>query len=112
METFSETKWLPQNKIPLLFIDFEVVFPGGLDNLRGMRGTPVSLKSTLVSLNSTRVSLNSSQVSLTVSIYVGGCSCLACFVYASHVCLANCIRSFPGLDTEFSDFSMTLKKIC
>ena len=37
---------------------------------RGMGGTQVSLKNT-------SVSLNSSPVSLTVSIYVGGCSCLA-----------------------------------
>ena len=45
-----------------------------------MRGTQVSLKSTPVSLNST-------QVSLTVSIYVGGCSCLALLV-----CLARMAR--------------------
>ena len=56
-----------------------------------LKNTSISLKSTPVSLKSTQVSLNSSPVSLTVSIYVGGCSCLtclACFVHASHVCLA------------------------
>ena len=78
-------------------------FYWGLDNLRAsvpceadVRGTLVSLKSTPVSLNSTPVSLNSSPVSLTVSIYVGGCSCLAClacFVHALHVCLA-CLACF------------------
>ena len=56
-----------------------------------LKNTPVSLKSTPVNLNSTQVGLNSSPVSLTVSIYVGGCSCLAslaCFVHASYVWLA------------------------
>ena len=37
---------------------------------------------------SIQVSLNSSPVSLTVSSLRWGCSCLACFVHASHVCLA------------------------
>ena len=49
-------------------------------------------------LHSTQVSLNSSLVSLTVSIYDGGCSCLAClacFVHASHVCLA-CLACLAG----------------
>lgn len=67
-----------------------------------LKNTPVSLKSTPLSLNSTQVSLNSSLVSLTVSIYVGGCSCLAslaCFVlprmpptsgsHGSHIWLAH-----------------------
>ena len=61
-----------------------------------MRGTQGSLKNTPVSLNSTQVSLNSSPVSLTVSIYVGGCSCLAsltCFVHASHVFFARSAKS-------------------
>ena len=63
----------------------------GLDNLQAsepceadvrgtnvsLKNTPVSLSSTQVSLSSTQVSLNSSPVSLMVSIYVGGCSCLA-----------------------------------
>ena len=59
-----------------------------------MRGTQVSLKNTPVSLKSTPASLNSTQV----SIYVGGCSCLAslaCFVHASHIglaCLARLAR--------------------
>ena len=60
-----------------------------------MRGTQVSIKKTPVSLNSTQASLNSSPVSLTVSIHVEGCSCLAslaCFVHASHVCLARLAR--------------------
>ena len=52
-----------------------------------LKNTSVSLKSTLVSLGSTQVSLNSFPVSLTVSIYVGGCSCLACFVHESHAYL-------------------------
>ena len=50
----------------------------GMHNLRGMRGTQVSLKNTRVSLKSTLVSqngtqvslINSSPVSLTVSIYI------------------------------------------
>ena len=54
-----------------------------------MRGTQVSLKNTPVSLNSTQVSLSSSAVGLMVSIYVGGCSCLA-----SLACLARRARTF------------------
>ena len=68
----------------------------GLDNLRAsepceadVRGTQVSLKNTPVSLNSAQVSLSSSPVSLMVSIYVGGCSCLA-----SLACLARMARTF------------------
>ena len=82
----------------------------GLDNLRAsepceadvrgtqvsLKNTPVSLKNTPVSLNSTQVSLNSSPVSLTISIYVGGCSCLACFVHDSHVCL-TCLARLPRM---------------
>ena len=78
----------------------------GLDNLRAsepceadVQGTQVSLKNNPVSLNSTQVSLSSSPVSLMVSIYVGGCSCLASLAclacmactfgsHASHVWLA------------------------
>ena len=57
-----------------------------------LKNTPVSLKSTPVSLNSTQVRLNSSLVSLTVSIYVGGCSCLARLA-----CLARVARTFGSL---------------
>ena len=71
----------------------------GLDNLRAsepceadVRGTQVSLKNTLVSLNNTQVSLSSSPFSLMVSIYVGGCSCLA-----SLACLARMARTFGSL---------------
>ena len=63
-----------------------------------VRGTQVSLKNTSVSLKSTQASLNSSPVNLTVSIYVGGCSCLACFVHASHVSLA-CLAGSHILET-------------
>ena len=72
--------------------------PDGRSTQVSLKNTPVSLKSTPVSLNSTQVSLNSSLVSLTVSIYDGGCSCLAClacFVHASHVCLA-CLACLAG----------------
>ena len=54
-----------------------------------MRGTQASLKNTLVSLNSTQASLSSSPGSLMVSIYVGGCLCLA-----SLACLARMARMF------------------
>ena len=54
-----------------------------------VRGTQVSLKNIPVSLNSTQVSLSSSPVSFMVSIYVGGCSCLA-----SLTCLARMARTF------------------
>ena len=57
-----------------------------------MRGTQVRLKNTPLSLNSTQVSLSSSPVSLMVSIYVGGCSCLA-----SLACLARMARTFGSL---------------
>ena len=57
-----------------------------------VRGSQVSLKNTAVSLNSTQVSLSSSPVSLMVSIYVGGCSCLA-----SLACLAHMARTFGPL---------------
>ena len=86
----------------------------GPDNLRAsepceadVRGTQVSLKSTPVSLSSTQVSLNSSPVSLTVSIYVGGCSCLACFVHASHVCLA-CLARLARMARTFGSLARWL----
>ena len=58
----------------------------GLDNLRASEPCKADVQGTQVSLKA--LHLNSTQVSLTVSIYVGGCSCLVCFVHASHVCLA------------------------
>ena len=85
-----------------------MVFLVGMHNLRAseaceadVQGTQVSLKHTPVSLKSTQVSLNSSPVSLRVSICVGGCSCLACFVRASHICLtclagSHIVYTLPG----------------
>ena len=64
----------------------------GLDNLRAMRGTQVSLKNTPVSLNSTQVSLSNSPVSLMVIIYVGSCSRLASLAF-----LARMARTFGSL---------------
>ena len=97
-----ESRTLLSKHCPLPFVSCD----WGLDNLRAsepceadVRGTQVSLKNTPVSLKSTQVSLNSSPVNLTVSIYVGGCSCLtclACFVHASHVCLA-CLARLPRM---------------
>ena len=54
-----------------------------------MRGTQVSLKNTPVGLKSTQVSLSSSPFSIMVSIYVGGCLCLACLA-----CMAGMARTF------------------
>ena len=86
-----------QSKDQFISITYSVkAYDRGLDNLRAskpckayVRGTQLSLKNTLVSLHSTQVSLSSSPVSLMVSMYVGGCSCLA-----SLACLACMARTF------------------
>ena len=77
-----------------------------------MRATQVSLKNTPLSLNSTQVSLSSSPVSLMVSIYVGGCSCLASLAcmfgsHGSHVWLA-CLACLARMARTFGSLARTL----
>ena len=100
MTIFGQCHNVLNNKILIFVVLSEVTltFFLGHDNLRAskpceadVRGTQVSLKNTPVSLSSTQVSFSSSPFSLMVSIYVGGCLCLASL--ACLACMARMART-------------------